>query len=221
MIRSVVGRVAASVAATALAVGVGVVAGAGTSSAIYIAPQQGGAVTKSVENIDVSRYAVGEPYGLGGGAAQVSIGGEVTFVTSFRVKSGEERLVTRITEHAPAGFEYVPGSATFGYYDAAGVVRNEPVTPEVGAGTLTWRAPAAGWSTDGISLSVTYRVPLFTIPSIVEGGGVTFDVAGLGENVGWPTMGPDVNVNLPSNIDFMGSTSGLGALGSTALGSAN
>ncbi|MGW0041451.1 hypothetical protein [Rhodococcus sp. NPDC003348] len=217
MIRSVVGRVAASVAATALAVGVGVVAGAGSSSAVAMGPTF---VDETVENISVSRYAWGEPYGLGGGA-QVSIGGEVTFVTSFRVKSGDERLVTRITEHAPAGFEYVPGSATFGYYDAAGVVRNEPVTPEVGAGTLTWRAPAAGWSTDGISLSVTYRVPMFTIPSIVEGGGVTFDVEGLGENMGWPTMGPDVNVNLPSNIDFMGSTSGLGALGSAALGSAD
>lgn len=51
MIRSIVGRVLASVAGAALTVGAGVMAGSGSAAAIYISPATAG---KAVENISVS-----------------------------------------------------------------------------------------------------------------------------------------------------------------------
>ncbi|MGW0041455.1 hypothetical protein [Rhodococcus sp. NPDC003348] len=219
MIRSIVGRVVASVAATALAVGVGVVAGAGTASASGIFDMGVSLQHETVENILVERYAWGKPTGTIAKGTMVRAGDEIVFTTSFRlVGEPDERLVTRITEHGPDGFEYVPGSATLTAADAAGVDYSETVTPEVGADGITWRAPGAGWSLGNVNISVRYRAPQVVIPSRVKGGGVTFDVAGLGENLGWPKMGPSVLVYLPESVDPSGSLSswaGL-ALGSSA-----
>lgn len=204
MIRSLVGRVVASVGATALAVGVGVVAGAGTSSAAdtLCGSSEGfrpAYVTEAVENTEVLRTWEGESRGFCDAVASVK--GTVEFDTRVRAVAGEDQFVTRITNHGPAGFEYV--SASLMYRDAAGAYYGETVTPEVSAGTVTYRAPGAGWLLDSgghwsVVLRVTYRAPMGTIPfSRVDGGGVTFDVVGIGENLGSPTMGPDVSINLP------------------------
>jgi hypothetical protein len=102
--------------------------------------------------------------------------------------------------------------------DAAGGHHSETVTPEVGANTVMWRAPGTGWSLGWASLSVTYRAPQLAIPSTVDGGGATFDVAGLGDNLGWKSMGLPVIVTLPKSIDSAGSSALVGP-GSSALGS--
>lgn len=198
----------AAAAAGAVLVGAGVVAGSGTAGAVYVSPVT---AEQTVENISVVRGGLGDVYGLGARPA-VRIGGDITFTTTFSVREGDERLVTRIADHGPAGFEYVPGSATVEYRDASGAIQRESVTPEVGAGAVTVRAPGTGWPLSaapakGVVLTVTYRAPLLSIPSEVDGGGVTFDVAGRGEGMGWTAMGLPVDVNLPSSVDSLGSSS--------------
>src|SRR5262245_35083614 len=97
---------ASAVLAGGLAVGSGpAVASQDTSS--------GPGVGKTFENIGVIKGAPGQP----GTALYVAPGEEFTITNVFYDRFGlmpgasTERFLTRITDHVPAGLEYVPGSA--------------------------------------------------------------------------------------------------------------
>lgn len=214
MIRSVVSRGAAAVAAAVLLVGVGVAAGSGVATADQASGFAN--VRKTFENIDVEWFGPGSRME---GSAYVQAGQEIRFQTMVRVREGAERVLTRITSHGPAGFEYVPGSAQLSVYGPEGTPPGS-VTQEIGPGTVSVAAPEDGWlltPTGGtINLFVTYRAPQ-KIPTGTEfRTGVTFDVAGHEGSVGWPDMGKVTIVadpdpfGLGSLADPFGSSGGKG-----------
>ncbi|SDE53550.1 hypothetical protein [Rhodococcus tukisamuensis] len=213
MFRSTMRRVASAVFASAMLAG-GLAVGSGTAAANQDTTS-GPAVSKSFENIDVLKGAAGQP----GTTLYVAPGEEFTIHNSFRVQDGDERILTRITDHAPAGLEYVPGSAKLAIvggdpnvpYLSYEVI---PTTPEVGSGTVSVVAPGAGWSVapgaghGWIEFRVTYRVPQSAQIGAVFDTGVTFDVAGHEGGLGWNPIGLSVAIAAGS-----GSSDGFGSSG--------
>lgn len=207
-------RAVSAVFASALLAG-GLAVGSGTAVANQDT-SSGPAVSKSFENIDVLKGAAGQP----GTTLYVAPGEEFTIHNTFRVQDGDERFLTRITDHAPAGLEYVPGGtelAIVGGNPNVPYVSYEliPTTPEVGSGTVSVVAPGAGWSVapgaghGWIDFRVTYRVPKSAQIGAVFNSGVTFDVAGHEGSLGWNPIGLKVAVAYGSgSSDGFGSSAG-------------
>ncbi|MFC9789417.1 hypothetical protein [Rhodococcus sp. NPDC127528] len=186
MLRPTMRRVASAVLASALLVG-GLAVGSGTAAA-SIGDNN---IYRTAENVTVTKYAshfadgVVNPW-------YVPAGDVETIHNRFTVAEGHERLLTRITDHGPAGFTYVPGSATIRIGYADNTSQSERITPEVGPGTVSVAAPGAGWSVPlggYVIFSVEYRAPLTAPSGTMSGSGVTFDVAGHEGSLGWNPMG--------------------------------
>ncbi|MFG1783927.1 hypothetical protein ACGFIU_15940 [Rhodococcus oryzae] len=202
-------RVASVVLASALLAG-GIAVGSGT--AVASQPDGYTDVYNTVENIHVSKRS-GPSYSHPR-KVYIPAGGEITISNSFNMVDGPEQRLTRITDHGPAGFEYVPGSAKV----RADGTEAVPATLEVGDGSVSVTAPGAGWllapgdpalpNPARVSFSVTYRAPqsaptgvLFDFGSLDAGSdtGVTFDVAGHEGSLGWNTMGLRVIIGTESD----------------------
>jgi hypothetical protein len=206
--------------ASALLTG-GLLAGAGTA----VGAQYDGnvEVAGTVENIHVLKQTGGGRT-PGSKTAYVRPGSSITIKNRFHIEDGPERFLTRITDHAPAGFEYVPGSARL----SIGITNpwsseDIPIVPEVAPGAISVVAPGGGWSLDSgdpevvwnhsfVEFSVTYRAPQDAPGGAPSTTGVTFDVAGGPTNVGWTSTGLRVGVGDPStsnsSLDFGSSLGG-------------
>ncbi|WP_137872246.1 hypothetical protein [Rhodococcus sp. Q] len=133
----------------------------------------------------------------------------------------EERVITRITDHAYAGLEYVPGTATVELVRSGvvtGLVRTvQDVVPEFGDGTVSVTAPEGGWhvyssqkngwhyESQTVNFTAKYRVPDNVPDGTRYPTGITFGVDGHEGSVGWPDLDWDVVVGAPPDPTSTGS----------------
>ncbi|WP_027503570.1 hypothetical protein [Rhodococcus sp. UNC363MFTsu5.1] len=191
MFRPTMRRIASVVFASAVLAG-GLAAG--TAAAAMRDP----GITRTVENITVEK-TVETRYG-GTWDVFVPAGEVVRTDNRFWVTEGPERLFTRITDHGPDGFTYVPGSATLRIVRADYTSELIPIAPSVGSGTVSVVAPGAGWSIPSrgsIIFSAEYRAPLNAPNGTESDSGVTFDVAGHEGSLGWDRMGLNFIIGSP------------------------
>lgn len=144
-------RLVATTAVAAAAIGITLV-GSGNAFADAAYPSSK-SVTSS--NLTITKSIVG-----GGTVAE---GGKVTFRTTIAATNTPVRSIEAITDHFPAGFAYLQGSAKVDAWHVIGGQKTEPVSPtvNVAARTVTvngvWPVDTIGSKT--VTLEVTYLVP--------------------------------------------------------------
>ncbi|TQF74574.1 hypothetical protein FK531_00185 [Rhodococcus spelaei] len=227
MSRKAMRRTASIVAATALlagglAVGAGTAAAAGSAdlgsagssdTATPPAEQKPHSATKKTDNISVTKKVVGD--------GTVAPGQKVTYRTVISVPSGVDRLVNKITDFHPAGFEYVEGSAKINAWNVIGGQKETAVKPTVNAAdnSVSVTEPFVGWLTSSIeaktvTLEVSYLVPSSAKAGTALDSGVTFDVLGFLATQKFNPMGVFVTVrdaNLVESVTGGSAELGLGS----------
>ncbi|MFD1812655.1 hypothetical protein [Rhodococcus gannanensis] len=129
----------------------------------------------------------------------------------FLTREGDDRILTRVTDHVPAGFEFVGATLAIRGGDLS--YQLIPVTPEVGAGVVTVVASGAGWSVPStagwLEFVVTYRVPQTAPYGAVYDTGTSFDLAGGDDSVNWNPSGLQVRITPDfGSVDFGSSLGG-------------
>ncbi|MFD4368924.1 hypothetical protein [Rhodococcus sp. NPDC058521] len=209
-------RLVASTAVLATAVGLTLV-GPAAASADDAHPSSNSIDTS---NLTITKSVVGD--------GTAAAGGKATFRTTIAATNTPVRSIEAITDHHPAGFEYVHGSAKVNAFHLIGGQKTESVSPTVNVNDRTvtvhgvWPVDTIGSKT--VTLEVSYLVPddaavgtyletssdvdvaFFNTLQTVSGAWVQIREKNLGENVTSGSAGAG-----------LGSSDGEGGSGSAAL----